>query len=68
METATPSTGERLAERLEEIGMTKSHLAAESQVSYRTICRIISGDRLGNLDTWLRICKAIGCEISDLVG
>ena len=65
---ATSSTGERLVLRLEKLGMSKSQLAEESGVSYRTICRITSGDRLGNLDTWMRICSAIGCEISDLVG
>lgn len=65
------STGERLAAKLAELGRSKRWLARESQVSYRTVCRIISGDRVGNLDTWMRFAEALGCglsEITDLDG
>ena len=48
--------------------MSKRQLARESGVSYRAVCRLVSGDRLGNLDTWLKFCDAIGCEITDLIG
>ena len=48
--------------------MSKRQLARESQVSYRTVCRIISGDRLGNLDTWMRFAEALGCDLTELIG
>ena len=60
------STGEKLERKLAEKGMGKHELARESQVSYRTICRIVSGDRVGNLDTWMRIADAIGCDLSEI--
>ena len=67
-EAPTTTTGQRLAGKLAEKGMSKRRLARESQVSYRTVCRIIAGDRLGNLDTWMRFAKALGCDISELIG
>ncbi len=67
-ETQITTTGQRLAEKLAEKGMSKRRLARESQVSYRTVCRIISGDRLGNLDTWMRFADALGCDLSELIG
>ena len=48
--------------------MSKRKLARDSQVSYRTVCRIMSGDRLGNLDTWLRFAEALQCDMSELIG
>jgi len=67
-EAPTTTTGQRLAEKLAEKGISKRKLARESQVSYRTVCRVMSGDRLGNLDTWIRFSEAIGCDISELIG
>lgn len=61
-------TGERLAEKLAEAGMSKRQLARDSHVSYRTVCRIVEGDRLGNLDTWMRFAEALGCDVSELTG
>lgn len=63
-----PTTGDALAAKLAEARMSKRKLARESQVSYRTVCRIVSGDRLGNLDTWMRFAAALGCDVSELTG
>ena len=62
------TTGETLAWKLTEYGVSRRGLARKSNVSYRTVCRIISGDRLGNLDTWMRFAEAVGCSVSDLIG
>ena len=62
----TATTGDMLAEKMEECGMSKRRLAREAQVSYRTVCRIMAGDRLGNLDTWMRFADALGCDLSEL--
>ena len=67
-EPQTTTTGHRLAEKLAELGMSKRQLAFKSQVSYRTVCRIVAGDRLGNLDTWLRFAEALECDVSELIG
>jgi len=67
-EADTTTTGQRLAAKLAERGMSKRKLARDSQVSYRTVCRIMSGDRLGNLDTWLRFAEALQCDMSELIG
>lgn len=62
------TTGERLAGEMEARGFSKRRLARESGVSYRTVCRIAAGDRVGSLDTWLRLAKTLGCDVSDLTG
>ena len=68
MEAHTRNTGKNLARMLEDRGMSKRRLARESQVSYRAVCRIVSGDRLRNLDTWMRFAKVLGCSVSELIG
>lgn len=60
-------TGERLAAKMSERGVSKHQLALEAGVSYRTVCRIVSGDRLGYLDTWMRFAEALGCDVGELV-
>ena len=62
------TTGERLAREMESRGFSKRRLARESGVSYRTVCRITAGDRVGSLDTWMKVADALGCDVSDLIG
>ena len=50
-----------------ERGVSRRQLALMSGVSYRTVCRIVSGDRLGYLDTWMRFADALGCEVGELI-
>ena len=50
------------------MGVSKRKLARDSRVSYRTVCRVIAGDRLGNLDTWMRFASALGCGVSEIIG
>ena len=65
---AHQTTGDRLAEAMADGGFSKRRLARESGVSYRTVCRITSGDRVGSLDTWMRLADALGMEVSELIG
>lgn len=67
MEATTETTGQKLAEKLAERGISKHGLARESQVSYRTVCRVVSGDRVGTLDTWMRIAAALDCNLDDII-
>lgn len=67
MDTTKATTGERLSEKLAENGMSKRELSAESGVSYKTVCRIANGHRLGNLDTWMRFAEALDCDLDDIV-
>lgn len=61
------STGEKLASRLSEAGMSKRQLAQEAGVSYRTVCRIVAGDKVGYLDTWMKFAGVLGCDVSEIV-
>ena len=51
-----------------EKGVSKRQLARDAQVSYRTVCRVAAGDRVGNLDTWMRLAEALGCDLAELIG
>jgi len=66
--TFVATTGDRLMAKLESVGMSKRQLAIRSGVSYRATCRICNGDRLGNLDTWLRFADVLGCDLDEIVG
>lgn len=48
--------------------MTKRGLARESGVSYRTICRICSGDMVGSFHTWAKLAKALGSTVTCISG
>lgn len=48
--------------------MSKRQLSLRSGVGYKTVCRICNGDRLGNLDTWMRFSETLGCSVSELIG
>ena len=65
---AYQTTGGRLADAMAGRGFSKRRLARESGVSYRTVCRVTSGDRVGSLDTWMRFADALGMEVSELIG
>ncbi len=67
-EADTATTGQILETKMKERGYGKRRLARESGISYRTICRIISGDMVGSLHTWSMIARALECKISDLTG
>lgn len=62
------STGEKLAEKLAESGKSKRWLAMKAGVSYRTVCRIVAGDKVGYLDTWMKFAEVLGCDVSELIG
>lgn len=64
----TATTGQKLESKLAERHMGKRQLARESDVSYRTVCRIMKGDRIGSLDTWMKVASALGCDVSELIG
>lgn len=67
-EDPTATTGQKLESKLAERRMGKRQLARESGVSYRTVCRIVKGDRIGALDTWVKVARALGCDVSELIG
>ena len=52
---------------MDELGIGKNELARRSGVSKQTVYRICAGDRLGNLDTWLRFAEALGKSLNDIV-
>ena len=67
-EDPTATTGQRLEAKLAERHMGKRQLARKSNVSYRTVCRIVKGDRIGSLDTWMKVASALECDVPELIG
>lgn len=57
----------RLAEILKEQNMTQKQLAALSGLTESQISRLISRERTGRVDTWLRIAKVLHVTIDDLI-
>lgn len=60
--------GRRIRKFREERGMSKDTLAAEVSVDGSTIYRWEKGSRIPDVPTLMRIAKALGVEIRDLVG
>lgn len=65
--TGEGSTGTRLSDKMDEVGMSKNELARVTGLSYTTILRMCSGDRIGTLASWMMVCEALGVSVSDIV-
>lgn len=61
------STGYKLRQAMKDNGYTMQSTATKSGVSYATIQRMCSGDQIGTLAAWVKVSKAIGVSIQDLV-
>ena len=57
----------RLSEILRERGMTQKQLAAVTGLTESQISRMVSGERSGRVDTWLKISKALHVRLDDLI-
>lgn len=68
MEVLIATTGQNLEYQLEKRGVSKHMLARKSGISYRTICRLVSGDKIGSLHTWIMISRALHCTLGELTG
>ena len=62
------TTGQNLGKVLAERGVSKAKLSRDAEVSYKTVIRIVKGDRVGSLDSWMRFAEALDCETSELIG
>lgn len=61
------STGYKLRQALKDKGYTLQSAATKSGVSYATIQRMCSGDMIGTVAAWIKVSKAIGVSIAELV-
>lgn len=65
--TLTCKGPNRLAEILKEQNMTQKQLAAVTGLTESQISRMVSGERSGRVDTWLKISKALHVRLDDLI-
>ena len=61
------STGPMLERYLYDHGISRKELARRSGVSYPTISRMCSGDKIGTLSAWAKVANALGCTISEII-
>lgn len=52
------------------VGMTFDALAVSTGLDRRTVIRLLRDDqtRGGTIDSWWRLCRALGVNLSDLIG
>ena len=62
------TSGQKLSCVLQERGISVRELSIACGVSCSTLYRIMDGDALGYLDTWVKIAGHLGMEVSELVG
>ena len=65
--TLTCKGPNRLAEILQKQNMTQKQLAAVTGLTESQISRMVSGERSGRVDTWLKISKALHVRLDDLI-
>lgn len=53
---------------LESRGVSQAELCRRTGLDKDTVRRLLSGDRIGMLDTWMRIFDALGIEPNDVLG
>lgn len=61
------STGQKLERWLYDHGVSKNRLVEASGVPWSTVSRVCGGDRIGSLDTWLKISRALGAPLSEII-
>ena len=61
------STGAKLEMAMRDSGTSKHQLCRVTGISYTTVTRLMSGDRIGTLDTWLKIADAMGMSLQELL-
>ena len=61
------TTGTRLKRYLASRGISRNALVKASGVPHQTVSRIMSGDRIGSLNTWMRISAALHCSLSEII-
>jgi transcriptional regulator with XRE-family HTH domain len=49
-------------------GLTQTELAERAGMSQRLVSSIETSDRDGSIDTWQKLAKALGCNVSWLTG
>lgn len=60
------STGAKLLRYASEKGVSKYRLAEQTGLSYTTIERITKGDEIGQVHSWVLICRALGIDTGEL--
>ena len=61
------TTGEKLAAYMKEHGFSQRWLSRETGIYMNTITRILRGDKLGNIHTWMAFADAMGCTLDDIL-
>lgn len=61
------TTGERLALYMRKHGISKRYLSNKTGIYINTITRIMRGDKVGNIHTWLALAEAMGCTLDDIL-
>ena len=57
-----------MLELMRERGVSKGELSRRTGLAWTTVSRALSGDRIGQFDTWIKMCEAIGVSIDEVVG
>lgn len=58
----------RIKELRKKAGLTQNELAEKTGVSLMSIRRYETGERLANFELLMKICKALGVSLAELVG
>lgn len=48
-------------------GFSKRRLSKETGIYMNTITRILRGDKLGNIHTWMAFADAMGCTLDEIL-
>lgn len=62
------STGAALKKALKSRGVSQARLSRITGLDESTVYRLCNGDRIGSLDTWMRISETLGMSIDELTG
>lgn len=62
------STNESLLDAMAERGVGKRALARVAQISYRTVMRMCAKNRVGSVDTWMRVADALDASLDEITG
>jgi transcriptional regulator with XRE-family HTH domain len=61
-------TNDALAAAIARSGKSRLEIAMDTGLAYTTITRMLSGDRIGNLASWMALAECLGVTLDEITG
>lgn len=61
-------TNDALIHAIAVSGLTRQEISLRTGLACTTLTRMCSGDRIGNLNSWMLVAEVLGVSVDELIG